>query len=61
MGQCVVSNKWFFAEHETFRALPFATPEDKSHLRDRMLKSEPDLLIKDITPNQKVDTDLDGK
>lgn len=50
------------AELETFKSLPFATPDGESNLRDNMLKTEPDIPnAVPVAPNQKVDTDLDGK
>jgi len=48
-------------EDEANKALPFITPEKDDNLRDKMLKSYPDALITDVPPEQKIDTDIDGK
>lgn len=45
---------------EAIKALPFA-PEKNDNLRDKVLKSYPDASVTDISPEQKIDTDLDGK
>jgi len=44
----------------SIETVPFYGPENKDNLRDRMLKPNPDAFA--ITqPEQKVDTNLDGK
>ncbi|KAL6444382.1 hypothetical protein ACFW04_001920 [Cataglyphis niger] len=53
-------NNGFFGD-ETIKGLPFAAPEKNDNLRDKMLKSYFDAPVADISPEQKTDTDLDGK
>lgn len=50
-----------FTGDETIKALPFVEPEKNDNLRDNMLKLNPNSLITDVSPEQKIDTDLDGK
>ncbi|XP_070155977.1 HCLS1-associated protein X-1 [Polyergus mexicanus] len=52
-------NNGFFGD-EIIKELPFA-PEKNDNLRDKVLKSYPDASVTDISPKQKIDTDLDGK
>lgn len=46
---------------ETNKALPFVEPEKNDNLREKMLKYYPDAFVTDVSPEQKIDTDLDGK
>lgn len=50
-----------FIGDEANKALPFVEPEMNDHLRDKMLKSYSDAFVTDVSPEQKIDTDLDGK
>lgn len=50
-----------FTGDEANKVLPFVAPENNDNLRDNMLKSYPDAIITDVSPKQKIDTDLDGK
>ncbi|XP_018308578.1 uncharacterized protein [Mycetomoellerius zeteki] len=52
-------NNTFF-DDKAITTLPFAAPEKNDDLRDRMLKSEPDIFA-DVPIENKVDTDLDGR
>lgn len=54
--------KWMILTgDEAIKGLPFAAPEKNDNLRDKMLKSYLDAPVADISPEQKIDTDLDGK
>ncbi|XP_029177275.1 uncharacterized protein LOC114945302 [Nylanderia fulva] len=53
-------NNGFFGD-ETIKTLPSGEPDKHDNLRDKMLKLYPHSPITDVSPEQKIDTDLDGK
>lgn len=59
---CAHYSKWMILTgDEAIKGLPFSASEKNDNLRDKMLKSYLDAPVADISPEQKIDTDLDGK